>query len=68
MDPDSDKKISEHVLRMHKYRNPGEQDGDRKKFFVSNFLLLLFKVILYYNLVLSSWYEQLLYLIIIHTS
>lgn len=68
MDPDSDKKISEHVLRMHKYRNPGEQDGDRKNFFVSNFLLLLFKVILYYNLVLSSWYEQLLYLIIIHTS
>lgn len=28
MDPESDKKISEHVLRMHKYRNPGEQDGD----------------------------------------
>ena len=32
MDPDSDKKISEHVLRMHKYRNPGEQDGYRKNF------------------------------------
>ena len=30
MDPESDKKISEHVLRMHRYRNPGEQDGDRK--------------------------------------
>jgi len=28
MDPESDKKISEHVLRMHRYRNPGEQDGD----------------------------------------
>ena len=27
MDPDNDRKISEHVLRMHRYRNPGEQDG-----------------------------------------
>ena len=41
MDPDSDKKISEHVLRMHKYRNPGEQDGDRKNFFVSNFFIII---------------------------
>ena len=38
MDPDSDKKISEHVLRMHRYRNPGEQDGDRK----IAFLFLIF--------------------------
>lgn len=28
MDPDIDRKISEHVLRMHRYRNPGEQDGE----------------------------------------
>jgi len=28
MEPESDRKISEHVLRMHKYRTPGEQDGD----------------------------------------
>ncbi|XP_065652017.1 DNA replication licensing factor MCM3 isoform X2 [Hydra vulgaris] len=28
MDPESDRKISEHVLRMHRYRNPGEQDGE----------------------------------------
>ena len=28
MDPETDKMISEHVLRMHRYRNPGEQDGD----------------------------------------
>lgn len=28
MDPENDKMISEHVLRMHRYRNPGEQDGD----------------------------------------
>eukprot|EP00112_Aurelia_sp_Birch-Aquarium-sp1_P000473 Seg1044.9 transcript_id=Seg1044.9/GoldUCD/mRNA.D3Y31 product="Maternal DNA replication licensing factor mcm3" protein_id=Seg1044.9/GoldUCD/D3Y31 len=28
MDPESDKKISDHVLRMHKYRTTGEQDGD----------------------------------------
>ncbi|XP_056620611.1 MCM3 minichromosome maintenance deficient 3 (S. cerevisiae), like [Triplophysa dalaica] len=27
MDPDSDKEISEHVLRMHRYRAPGEQEG-----------------------------------------
>lgn len=27
MDPDSDRRISEHVLRMHRYRNPGEQVG-----------------------------------------
>ena len=25
MDPDHDRRISEHVLRMHRYRNPGEQ-------------------------------------------
>ena len=28
MDPDHDRKVSEHVLRMHRYRNPGEQDGE----------------------------------------
>ncbi|XP_048064619.1 maternal DNA replication licensing factor mcm3-like isoform X2 [Megalobrama amblycephala] len=27
MDPDSDREISEHVLRMHRYRVPGEQEG-----------------------------------------
>ena len=27
MDPDNDRRISEHVLRMHRYRNPGEQVG-----------------------------------------
>ncbi|XP_074607666.1 zygotic DNA replication licensing factor mcm3-like isoform X1 [Acropora palmata] len=27
MDPDNDRKISEHVLRMHRYRKPGEQEG-----------------------------------------
>ena len=25
MDPEQDRRISEHVLRMHRYRNPGEQ-------------------------------------------
>lgn len=29
MDPDNDRRISEHVLRMHRYRNPGEQVGGR---------------------------------------
>ena len=28
MDPDHDRRVSEHVLRMHRYRNPGEQDGE----------------------------------------
>ncbi|XP_029634738.1 DNA replication licensing factor MCM3 [Octopus sinensis] len=28
MDPENDRMISEHVLRMHRYRSPGEQDGD----------------------------------------
>lgn len=30
MDHDNDRRISEHVLRMHRYRNPGEQDGEGK--------------------------------------
>ena len=25
MDPEQDRRISEHVLRMHRFRNPGEQ-------------------------------------------
>ena len=28
MDPDHDRRVAEHVLRMHRYRNPGEQDGE----------------------------------------
>ncbi|CAM4529938.1 DNA replication licensing factor MCM3 [Lepidochelys kempii] len=28
MDPEHDREISDHVLRMHRYRGPGEQDGD----------------------------------------
>ncbi|XP_076083173.1 zygotic DNA replication licensing factor mcm3-like [Mytilus galloprovincialis] len=28
MDPENDRMISDHVLRMHRYRNAGEQDGD----------------------------------------
>jgi len=39
MDPESDKKISEHVLRMHRYRNPGEQDGDPLPFGDANDVL-----------------------------
>ena len=30
MDPDHDRQISEHVLRMHRYRKPGEQEGEGK--------------------------------------
>ena len=28
MDPEHDRSISDHVLRMHRYRTAGEQDGD----------------------------------------
>ena len=28
MDPELDRNISDHVLRMHRYRNATEQDGD----------------------------------------
>ncbi|XP_042189500.1 DNA replication licensing factor MCM3-like isoform X2 [Callorhinchus milii] len=28
MEPEQDRAVSEHVLRMHRYRGPGEQDGD----------------------------------------
>lgn len=28
MDPEQDREISDHVLRMHRYRTAGEQDGD----------------------------------------
>lgn len=28
MDPDQDRRIADHVLRMHRYRASGEQDGD----------------------------------------
>ena len=34
MDPDHDRKISDHVLRMHRYRAAGEQDGDGEKHFL----------------------------------
>ncbi|VDP99729.1 unnamed protein product [Trichobilharzia regenti] len=27
-DPESDRSIAEHVLRIHRYRNPGEQEGE----------------------------------------
>lgn len=30
MDSESDREISEHVLRMHRYRPPGEQEGAGK--------------------------------------
>jgi len=39
MDPDSDRQISDHVLRMHRYRNAGEQDGDVLPMGSSTFML-----------------------------
>ncbi|KAG1669231.1 DNA replication licensing factor MCM3 [Nymphon striatum] len=32
MDADADRQIADHVVRMHRYRNPGEQDGDALPF------------------------------------
>ncbi|XP_077559687.1 minichromosome maintenance 3 [Haemaphysalis longicornis] len=28
MDPESDREVADHVVRMHQYRSPGEQDGE----------------------------------------
>lgn len=35
MDPENDRKISDHVLRMHRYRKPGEQEGEALPFGVT---------------------------------
>ena len=47
MDPESDRKISEHVLRMHRYRNPGEQDGERNFLNFSKFSYLFLSLSFY---------------------
>ncbi|XP_005107582.1 zygotic DNA replication licensing factor mcm3 [Aplysia californica] len=39
MDPESDRQISDHVLRMHRYRAAGEQDGDVLPMGSSTFML-----------------------------
>ena len=31
MDPENDRMISDHVLRIHRYRAGNEQDGDSKQ-------------------------------------
>lgn len=39
MDPEQDREISDHVLRMHRYRDPREQEGagtDRQSVLISN--------------------------------
>lgn len=40
MDPEQDREISDHVLRMHRYRNPNEQDGDGESLVAATSLLL----------------------------
>lgn len=40
MDPEQDREISDHVLRMHRYRNPNEQDGDGELLVTATSLLL----------------------------
>lgn len=42
MDAERDRAISEHVVRMHRYRAPGEQDGEGgcQILIVFNYLLL----------------------------
>ena len=44
MDAERDRAISEHVVRMHRYRAPGEQDGEGgcQILIVFNYLLLFF--------------------------
>ena len=41
-DPDNDRKIADHVLRMHRYRGAGEQDGDRKFLRMNHIFYLVF--------------------------
>lgn len=41
MDPEQDRRISEHVLRMHRYRNPGEQVISRVRGFQIMSLLIV---------------------------
>lgn len=40
MDSEQDREISDHVLRMHRYRKPNEQDGDGELFVTAISLLL----------------------------
>lgn len=42
MDPEHDRQISDHVLRMHRYRTAGEQDGDGKFACLVFFVICIF--------------------------
>ena len=41
MDPESDRQISDHVLRMHLFRGAGEQDGDGMPFKLASSCIIL---------------------------
>lgn len=38
-DPESDRSIAEHVLRIHRFRNPGEQEGEALPLQITSHLL-----------------------------
>lgn len=38
IEPENDRTIADHVIRMHRYRAPTEQDGDGKLPFLINFM------------------------------
>ncbi len=39
MDPELDREISDHVLRVHRYRDPHEQDGAGTSWYREHFIL-----------------------------
>uniref|UniRef100_A0A8B9JMB7 DNA replication licensing factor MCM3 n=1 Tax=Astyanax mexicanus TaxID=7994 RepID=A0A8B9JMB7_ASTMX len=58
MDPDCDREISEHVLRMHRYRPPGEQEGTGDIYKIYTVTWKLYTVALFhiFKIVISKTY------------
>ena len=48
IEPENDKVISDHVIRIHRYRAPNEQDGDGK-FIFAKFHQKLLKILFFQN-------------------
>uniref|UniRef100_A0A8B9JNV6 DNA replication licensing factor MCM3 n=1 Tax=Astyanax mexicanus TaxID=7994 RepID=A0A8B9JNV6_ASTMX len=58
MDPDCDREISEHVLRMHRYRPPGEQEGTGDIYKIYTVTWKLYTVALFHILPASQRSSQ----------
>uniref|UniRef100_A0A8B9JP28 DNA replication licensing factor MCM3 n=1 Tax=Astyanax mexicanus TaxID=7994 RepID=A0A8B9JP28_ASTMX len=55
MDPDCDREISEHVLRMHRYRPPGEQEGTGDIYKIYTVTWKLYTVALFHILSINTF-------------